>query len=94
MKRLVCKNCGHKETLENINLNINNNVLIAQIPKIREKDGLHIIPLYCFKCNYITEWAADPNNNSVKAFSVAEYFKTFNTNKNSKNILNLLRMIL
>ena len=67
MKRLICKKCGHKETLEDINLSINTKILIAQIPRVREKDGLHIYPLYCLKCNYITEWAADPNDNSGKA---------------------------
>ena len=47
MKKLICKKCGHKETIENINLSINTKILIAQIPRVREKDGLHIYPLYC-----------------------------------------------
>ena len=84
MKRLICKKCGHKETLEDINLSINTKILIAQIPRVREKDGLHIYPLYCLKCNYITEWAADPNNNSGKAIGGVEYFKTFKINKKFK----------
>ena len=84
MKKLICKKCGHKETLEDINLSINTKILIAQVPRVREKDGLHIYPLYCLKCNYITEWAADPNNNSGKAIGGVEYFKTFKINKKFK----------
>ena len=38
MKKLICKKCRHKETLEDINLSINTKILIAQIPRVREKD--------------------------------------------------------
>ena len=38
--KLICKNCGHKETIENINLSINTKILISQVPRVREKDGL------------------------------------------------------
>ena len=85
MKKLICKNCGHKETLENINLSISTKILIAKIPRIRSKDGLHIYPLYCLKCNYITEWASDPYNYSGKAIDGVEYFKKFKINNKYKN---------
>ena len=81
MKKLICKKCGHKETLENINLSINSKILIAQVSRVREKDGLDIYPLYCLKCNHITEWAGDPHNISGKAIEGVEYFKTFKINK-------------
>ena len=45
---------------------------------------LDIYPLYCLKCNFITEWAADPNNISGKAVEGVEYFKTFKINKKYK----------
>tara|TARA_B100000902_G_C26628553_1_gene583333 strand:+ start:44 stop:418 length:375 start_codon:yes stop_codon:yes gene_type:complete len=85
MKKLICKNCKHEETLEDINLSFNTKILIAQAPKVREKDGLNIYPLHCLKCDYITEWAADPNNNSRKAIDGVEYFKTFKINKKYKS---------
>tara|TARA_B100001057_G_scaffold372196_1_gene376354 strand:- start:484 stop:858 length:375 start_codon:yes stop_codon:yes gene_type:complete len=85
MKKLICKNCKHEETLEDINLSINTKILIAQVPRVREKDGLNIYPLHCLKCDYITEWAADPNNNSRKAIDGIEYFKTFKINKKYKS---------
>ena len=84
MKNLICKKCGHKETLENINCSATSKILIAQVPRVRKKDGLDIYPLYCLKCNFITEWAADPNNISGKAVEGVEYFKTFKINKKYK----------
>ena len=84
MKNLICKKCGHKETLENINYSATSKILIAQVPRVRKKDGLDIYPLYCLKCNFITEWAADPNNISGKAVDGVEYFKTFKINKKYK----------
>tara|TARA_X000000950_G_scaffold48872_1_gene57004 strand:+ start:3453 stop:3827 length:375 start_codon:yes stop_codon:yes gene_type:complete len=84
MKSLICKKCGHKETLEDINQSATTKILIAQVPRVREKDGLNIYPLYCLKCNFITEWAADPYNNSRKAINGVEYFKTFKVNKKFK----------
>lgn len=90
MKKLICKKCGCKETFENINHSINTKILIAQIPRVREIDGLNIFPLYCLKCNFITEWAADPFNNSGKAINGVEYFKTFKINKNYKKNFDLI----
>ena len=84
MKKLICKNCKHEETLEDINLSFNTKILIAQVPRVREKDGLNIYPLHCLKCDYITEWASDPNNDSGKAVDGVEYFKTFKINKKFK----------
>jgi len=84
MKSLICKKCGHKETLEDINQSATTKILIAQVPRVRERDGLNIYPLYCLKCNFITEWAADPYNNSRKAINGVEYFKTFKVNKKLK----------
>ena len=85
MKKLICKNCKHEETLEDINLSFNTKILIAPVPIVRKKDGLNIYPLHCLKCDYITEWAADPNNNSKKAIDGIEYFKTFKINKKYKS---------
>ena len=84
MKRLICKHWGHKETNEDINLSINTKILIAQIPRVREKDRLNIYTIFCLKCKNITEWAADPNKNSRKAIGGVEYFKTFKINKKFK----------
>ncbi len=91
MKKLICKKCEHKETLEKINQSATTKILIAQIPKIREKDRLNIFPLYCLKCNFITEWAADPNNNSGKAIEGVEYFKTFKMNKKYKPYFDVIK---
>jgi|TARA_B110000881_G_C18169376_1_gene314613 hypothetical protein len=81
MKKLTCKNCKHSETLEKINGSAITKILIAEIPRQRKKDGLNIYPLYCLKCNFITEWATDPQNSSSNSIDGIEYFKTFKINK-------------
>ena len=81
MKKLTCKNCKHSETLEKINGSAITKILIAEIPRQRKKDGLNIYPLYCLKCNFITEWATDPENSSNNSIDGIEYFKTFKINK-------------
>jgi len=84
MKELICKNCNHSENLEKINGSAITKILIAPYPRQREKDGLDIYPLYCLKCNYITEWAADPENISKNSIDGVEYIKTFEINKKYK----------
>tara|TARA_B110001454_G_C12492072_1_gene338925 strand:+ start:158 stop:286 length:129 start_codon:yes stop_codon:yes gene_type:complete len=42
MKELICKNCGHSETLEKIKGSNVTKILIAPHPRERKKDGLHI----------------------------------------------------
>ena len=91
MNSLICKKCGHKETLENINLSKTTKILIAQVPRVREKDSLNIYPLYCLKCNFITEWAADPYNYSGKAINGVEHFKTFKINKKLKPYFEVIK---
>ena len=78
---MTCQKCGHYETLESINKSAITKILIAPFPRVRKKDGLDIYPLYCLKCNYITEWAGDPHNISGKAIEGVEYFKTFKINR-------------
>ena len=84
MRELICKNCNHSETLEKINGSAITKILIAPYPRQREKDGLDIYPLYCLKCNYITEWAADPENINKNSIDGVEYIKTFKINKKYK----------
>ena len=84
MRELICKNCNHSETLEKINDSAITKILIAPYPRQREKDGLDIYPLYCLKCNYITEWAADSENISKNSIDGVEYIKTFKINKKYK----------
>ena len=84
MRELICKNCNHSETLEKINGSAITKILIAPYPRQIEKDGLDIYPLYCLKCNYITEWAADPENISKNSINGVEYIKTFKINKKYK----------
>ena len=86
--KLRCKNCGHKETLANVTKSMNTKILIAQVPRVREKDGLEIYPLLCLKCNYVTEWASDPLNESKKAVDGVEYFKKFKLNKKYRAYFN------
>jgi len=84
MKKLICKNCSHSETLEKINGSAITKILIAPYPRQREEDGLHIYPLYCLICNYITEWATDIENISKDSVDGVEYLKTFKINKKYK----------
>lgn len=84
MRELICKNCNHSETLEKINGSAITKILIAPYPRQREKDELDIYPLYCLKCNYITEWVADPENISKNSIGGVEYIKTFKINKKYK----------
>ena len=83
-KKLICKNCETTETLENVFYSAVTKILTLQIPRMRKKDGLHIYPLYCLNCDYITEWAADPFNVSGNAIEGIEYFKTFKINNKYK----------
>ena len=89
MKKLICKNCSHSETLEKINGSAITKILIAPYPRQREEDGLHIYPLYCLICNYITEWATDIENISKDSIDGVEYFKSFKI----KFYLNVCRSI-
>ena len=90
-KKLICKNCENSENLEKIFRSAVTTILTVQIPRVREKDGLDIFPLYCLKCNYITEWAADPNNVSGKAIDGVEYFKSFKINNKFKKYFEFIK---
>ena len=73
-KKLICKNCENSENLEKIFKSAVTTILTIQIPRVREKDGLDIFPLYCLKCNYITEWDSDRFIVSGIAVDGFEYF--------------------
>ena len=91
MKRLICKNCKNSETLDKINGSATTKILIAQVPKQRKRDGLNIYPLYCLKCKFITEWAADPLNVGKHTIEGVEYFKTFKINGTYKTYFDLIQ---
>jgi len=86
MQTLECPNCKIEENLFNLNNREDATIMIYREgkPKIRDKDGLHIYSLICFKCNTITEWGADPLNESGKAVKGVEYFETKKVDKEDK----------
>jgi hypothetical protein len=86
MQTLECPNCKIEENLFNLNNREDATIMIYREgkPKIRDKDGLHIYSLICFKCNTITEWGADPLNESGKAVKGVEYIKTKKISKKDK----------
>ena len=86
MQTLKCPNCRIEESLFNLNNRESATIMIfgEGKPKIRNKDGLHTYPLICFNCNTITEWGADPLNESGKAVKGVEYIKTKKISKKDK----------
>ena len=86
MQTLECPNCRIEESLFNLNNRESATIMIfgEGKPKIRSKDGLHTYPLICFNCNTITEWGADPLNESGKAVKGVEYIKTKKISKKDK----------
>ena len=59
-----------------INIRKDSQIFMAQIPRIRQSDGLEIYPSICFKCMSVTEFAADPTNESGKAIDGIEFFES------------------
>ena len=89
MKKLICKNCKHEETLEDINLSFNTKILIAQVPRVREKDGLNIYPLHCLKCDILLNGLLTQIMTLVKQFMVSNILKLLKLTKSLKPILSL-----
>tara|TARA_Y100000816_G_scaffold287923_1_gene271534 strand:- start:561 stop:923 length:363 start_codon:yes stop_codon:yes gene_type:complete len=90
MKYLRCPKCKILEEFFKCNIREKSTLAIYNElnPRIRQSDGLHIYPMYCFICKSVTEWAMDPLNSSTKAFKGVEYFKTKKaTNKDIRNII-------
>ena len=85
-KELKCPNCKHKESLESLNIREDSKMFFCdlklkydinrEIVKNYRRD-LDIYTLMCFACNHITNFAADPTNQSGKAIDGVEYFETF-----------------
>ena len=85
-KELKCPNCKHKESLESLNIREDSKMFFCdlklkydinrEIVKNYKRD-LDIYTLMCFACNHITNFAADPTNQSGKAINGVEYFETF-----------------
>ena len=94
MKYLRCPKCKILEEFFKCNIREKSTLAIYNElnPRIRQSDGLHIYPMYCFICKSVTEWAMDPLNSSTKAFKGVEYFKTKKaTNKDIRNIIVILK---
>ena len=85
-KELICLNCQHKENFEALNTREDSKMFFInlklkwdinrEIVKNYKKD-LDIFTMMCFACNHISNFAADPTNQSGKAIEGIEYFETF-----------------
>ncbi len=85
-KELICPNCQHKENFEALNTREDSKMFFInlklkwdinrEIVKNYKKD-LDIFTMMCFACNHISNFAADPTNQSGKAIEGIEYFETF-----------------
>jgi len=85
---LACPKCKIFHPLLNINIDKDSKIYMygEYCFRKRESDGLNIYPLLCLKCKSITEYAADPQNQSGHAVCGYEYFKTKKmTKKDYKN---------
>ena len=85
---LACPKCKIFHSLLNINIDKDSKIYMygEYWFRKRESDGLNIYPLLCLKCKNITEYAADPQNQSGHAVGGYEYFKTKKiTKKDYKN---------
>jgi hypothetical protein len=86
--KMYCRNCGTSEKAFKINVRKNSqlftaNFLITTTASIPY--GLHIRPLVCFKCDHVTEWAADQSNLSGNAIEGFEYFNSYKISQNLKD---------
>ena len=85
-KELICLNCQHKENFEALNTREDSKMFFInlklkwdinrEIVKNYKKD-LDIFTMMCFACNHISNFAADPTNQSGNAIEGIEYFETF-----------------
>ena len=84
---LACPKCKIFHPLQNININEDSSIYMygENCFRTREEDGLNIYPFICFKCNQITEYAADPANQSGHAVCGFEYFKSKKVSKKDIN---------
>jgi hypothetical protein len=87
MKTLMCPKCKIKEEMFNLFHREDSTLFIynQHKPRVRAEDGLHIFPIICFKCNQVSEFASDPNNESGKAVDGTEYFSQRKITKKDKN---------
>ena len=86
--KMYCGKCGTSEKAFKINVRKNSqlftaNFLITTTASIPY--GLHIRPLVCFKCDHVTEWAADQSNLSGNAIEGFEYFNSYKISQNLKD---------
>ena len=83
--KFMCLKCKIKFPIENSNLDKKCSIFMPAIPaEVRQSDGLEIRILLCLKCNNITSFASDPNNDSGKAIDFVEYFELYKLNRKLK----------
>ncbi len=86
---LACPKCKIFHPLLNVNIDKNSKIYMygENCFRTRESDGLNIYPMLCFICKSITEYAADPQNESGHAVCGHEYFGSKKiTKKDYKNV--------
>lgn len=86
--KFYCGNCGTSEKMYKINVRENSQLFTANFPITTTASipyGLNIYPLVCFKCDHVTEWAADHSNFSGNAIEGVEYFNSYRISQDIKD---------
>lgn len=78
---IVCQSCHVSDRLEDINVREDSAFYMFKTDERQTKDDLEIFSLHCFKCDNITEFAADPYNFSQNAPEGIEYFRSYPVSK-------------
>ena len=86
--KMYCGNCGTSEKTFKINVRENSQLFTADFLITTTASipyGLDIRPLVCFKCDRVTEWAADQSNYSGNAIEGFEYFNSYKISQDLKD---------
>jgi len=73
---ISCQYCGNEWKFQNVNVLPETTLYCMDNYLTNEETGLQVNACLCFKCRRVTEFAADPLNESGMAENGIEYFKT------------------
>lgn len=73
---ITCQYCGVSEPSDNLNVKNDTKLYCSDDFDLDQTTGLQIYSLLCFDCRHVTQYAADPLNESGRADDGFEYFRT------------------
>ena len=73
---ISCQYCGNEWKFEDVNVRSETTLYCMDDYLTNEETGLQVNACLCFRCRRVTEFAADPLNESGLAENAIEYFRT------------------